>query len=352
MLALLEKQFGLTRSVLWQRVSASGALKVSLPVQDADALAGMTVNVEHAIGWLGEVYRSRESQVILMQDLLSVQDRQLATYLNAEALCFIPLPEAVWVVVAEPPALLGLQAAVRQADVLAPLVQILSCPQDDALRELYHEVSNPLTVISNYLAMLKLKLAEQAEAEDVARIETELRRAIVLLGQLKQPQSLVVEEVLHEAVALSLLDLNQLVLETSTLMSDGMLENKKISTTLKLSRTHTLVRADAPRIKQVLVNLLKNAAESLPTGATVTISTQYGVMVGADRYFAITVADNGPGLPDSVKQRIYQSSPSNTADSHRGLGLSIVKRLMDEMRGIITCQSDECGTHYQLYLPE
>jgi signal transduction histidine kinase len=359
MLALLEKQFGLARSVLWQSVSAPGALKVSLPVHDADALAGMTVNVEHGIGWLAEVYRSRESQVILRQDLLSVQDRQLATYLNAEALCFIPLPEAVWVVVAEPSVLFGLQATVRRTDVLAPLVQILSCPQDDAgavydqpLRELYHEVSNPLTVISNYLAMLKLKLAEQAEAADVSRIEEELRRAITLLGQLKHPQSLVTEEPVLELVSSSMLDLDKLVLETSALMTDGMLENKKISTTLNLSRTHTLVRADAPRIKQVLVNLLKNAAESLPTGATVTISTQYGVMVGADRYFAITVADNGPGLPDSVKQRIYQSNPSNTADKHRGLGLSIVKRLMDEMRGIITCQSDETGTHYQLYLPE
>src|SRR6476469_6681676 len=95
--------------------------------------------------------------------------------------------------------------------------------------------------------------------------------------------------------------------------------------------------ADDRRIRQVLFNLLANAVGFSPPGATITLEAErrHGVL-------AFTVTDNGPGIPPEVQDRVFDWFESHSQGSrHRGagLGLSIVRSLVELHGGTVTLES-------------
>ncbi|MEJ2480917.1 MAG: ATP-binding protein [Acidihalobacter sp.] len=110
----------------------------------------------------------------------------------------------------------------------------------------------------------------------------------------------------------------------------------------------------APRnsIKQILVNLVKNAAEALAQGQTITIQTEDAIYIGKDPFVGVIVADDGPGLPPQVLEALFEPVASTKGKGHSGLGLSITKRLVDEVGGRIACRSNAAqGTRFQILIP-
>jgi signal transduction histidine kinase len=70
-------------------------------------------------------------------------------------------------------------------------------------------------------------------------------------------------------------------------------------------------------------------------------------------YTQLSVVDNGPGLPDDVKRRLFQPLGQNRSPGHSGLGLSIVGQLVKKLGGRISCQSSAGrGTGYTILLPQ
>jgi len=68
---------------------------------------------------------------------------------------------------------------------------------------------------------------------------------------------------------------------------------------------------------------------------------------------AVYVEDNGPGIIDGVKNKLFSPLDSTKGKSHSGLGLSIVKKILDEMNGTILCRSTiGKGTEFQILLPK
>jgi len=65
----------------------------------------------------------------------------------------------------------------------------------------------------------------------------------------------------------------------------------------------------------------------------------------------LTIGDDGPGLPPNVQQQLFQPVASSKGSGHSGPGLSIVKQLIDDMEGIISCRTGTTGTRFQILLP-
>jgi signal transduction histidine kinase len=88
---------------------------------------------------------------------------------------------------------------------------------------------------------------------------------------------------------------------------------------------------DSEKIKQVVINLVRNAVEAMPAGGTVTLETGL-----ADGQAQLVVRDDGPGLPEGVDvfQLFVTTKPKGT-----GLGLSIVQQIVLQHGGDITAQS-------------
>jgi signal transduction histidine kinase len=95
----------------------------------------------------------------------------------------------------------------------------------------------------------------------------------------------------------------------------------------------------------VVLNLVRNALDAVPTGGRVTLG------LAADQtQFTITVEDNGPGIPEDVRERIYEPFFS-TKEGGTGLGMSIVHSLVALHGGTINLTTGPTGTRFEIAIP-
>ena len=115
-------------------------------------------------------------------------------------------------------------------------------------------------------------------------------------------------------------------------------------------------------LKQVFVNLIKNAVEAMSEGGNLYINTRRvsnGLRNtlkedanGDQPYVEITISDDGSGIPDSIKSRLFEPFVSSKGEGHAGLGLSITYSIITELNGTMTCESDQTrGTTFRIVLP-
>jgi len=82
----------------------------------------------------------------------------------------------------------------------------------------------------------------------------------------------------------------------------------------------------------------------------ISIATR-NVNINGENFLEIEVADSGPGIPDNILDNLYKPVTSTKGKHHSGLGLSIVKNLLDSMGGNITCKTGESGTTFNIHFP-
>ncbi len=113
----------------------------------------------------------------------------------------------------------------------------------------------------------------------------------------------------------------------------------------------TEVEADADTLKQILLNLLKNAVEALPDGGRIEVTNRGHVNRDRRLYLELCVSDNGAGLSPEVLANLFSPVRSSKEGAHHGLGLSIVHELVTRLHGVIGCRSSKAGTAFEILLP-
>ncbi len=210
-------------------------------------------------------------------------------------------------------------------------------------RRVAHEVNNPLTIIKNYLSVLDAKLNRQeAVSEELSILKEEIDRVSSLVtefaGGAPKTQGAVTE------VSSVIRDLVRLFTESKFLPSS-------VSIVAVLSSGTTEIQGSSDILKQILINLLKNAIEAVPHGGKIEMSDKGKVTIDAREYAEISVKDSGPGIPAEIQSRLFSPVESNKPGQHRGIGLSIVHRLVEKLNGEISCQSSASGTEFTVRLP-
>ena len=106
------------------------------------------------------------------------------------------------------------------------------------------------------------------------------------------------------------------------------------------------VRGDSSRLEQAILNLLRNAMESMPNGG------RFGLSAGVENGHAIVrVWDQGPGIPADLRTKIFEPF-FTTKEKGTGLGLAITSEIIREEGGSVTCESaPDRGTTFTLQLP-
>jgi two-component system, NtrC family, sensor histidine kinase HydH len=106
------------------------------------------------------------------------------------------------------------------------------------------------------------------------------------------------------------------------------------------------VRADPQQLNQVLCNLVQNAVQAMPHGGRIRLRGSVGC-----HHAIMEVSDTGPGIPEAVRPQMFQPFFS-TKREQTGLGLSICRKLVDQMNGRLEFQTDEGqGTTFVVRLP-
>ncbi|MGO9578574.1 MAG: ATP-binding protein [Desulfobaccales bacterium] len=207
-----------------------------------------------------------------------------------------------------------------------------------------HSIRNPLTSVNMRLFSLKRSLAmSQSQQEDFEVISEEIRHIDTIVRnflEFSRPPKLKMQQISPSAVV----DM-ALVLLRYRLESYGV--------EVKLIRKDRLpeIWADPDQLKEVLVNLVLNACEVVVNGGVITIREEEKGEAPLGPAAVIRVSDNGPGIPESVRDKVFQPFFS-TKEEGTGLGLSIASRIIEEHGGRLELESKaKKGATFVITLP-
>ncbi|AMM97102.1 ATP-binding protein [Bacillus pumilus] len=200
-----------------------------------------------------------------------------------------------------------------------------------------HEVRNPLTSVNGFLQLMKTQYPERTDYFDI--IFSEIKRIDFVLSELlvlAKPQSVHFQEVqLHEL-------LEQVI---TLLKTNAVLSNIDLKQPFKRQDAGAIL-ADANQMKQLFINLIKNAIEAMPEGGSIYISTEKVL-----NEWKITIQDEGKGMSEEDIQKIYDPFFS-TKKEGTGLGLTICATILKDHQGRMDVSSElGKGTAFHIYLP-
>jgi two-component system, chemotaxis family, CheB/CheR fusion protein len=213
--------------------------------------------------------------------------------------------------------------------------------KDEFLATLSHELRTPLAAIRNAQAVLNVAHGEPALAEPaLATMNRQIAQMTRLLDDL-----LDVSRITRDS-----LQLRQSRVELGAVLADAvetmrpMFERNGLQLTVELPDAPVYVLADAARLAQVFGNLLTNAAKYTPGGGRVSVTTE-----GEGDQVAVIVTDTGIGIPPEMLTRVFELF-TQVGGQHEGeqgglgIGLSLVRRLVEMHGGTVTAHSEGPGT--------
>ncbi|MDR0401071.1 MAG: PAS domain-containing protein [Treponema sp.] len=240
----------------------------------------------------------------------------------------------------------GREARLRRAENLASLTTLAA--------GVAHEIKNPLGSISIHIQLMqkaleaKRRLAEQEDPGE-SRYPDQLDKYIAVVNEEIDRLNHIVVDFLFAVRPMNLDlregDINALIGELMEFMGFE-LSDASIVCHLELEEGLPLLEFDERYLKQVLLNLVKNAAAAMPEGGKLTVKTGQ-----KDNEVFISVMDTGLGIPEENLSKIFEPYFTTKA-AGSGLGLTLVFKIIREHRGEISVKSREGeGTCFTVSLP-
>ncbi len=213
---------------------------------------------------------------------------------------------------------------------------------------LAHEIRNPLAGISGAAQLLRSGLSVE-DQELTKVIEDEAKRIGDLVNRVEAFGEM-------GPGAVEPVNIHDIIDRAKRAAAAGFASHMTFKDMFDPSIPPTAGSAD--QLLQVIINLLKNAAEAAPAGGVITLKTTYrpGVKLSMPGKrsqslpIEISVKDNGPGIALSILDDVFEPFVSTKA-SGTGLGLSLVSKIMADHGGVVDCKSDANGTEFRLLLP-
>ena len=218
-----------------------------------------------------------------------------------------------------------------------------------------HDFNNLLTVIFNYTELAKESLDDgQSAKRYLKKVEDAARDAMALARQLYA----IGREDYHDTRKI---DIAAIIRNTLKLLRGSL--GKRFTLSHELETKSLFIMAEETRLRQVLMNLITNAAHAAKEGSITVGAGCYPVAAGAAQqalgvapgpYVRIWVRDAGPGIPQDILPHIFDPYFSTKANQENaGLGLAVVQGVIQNYKGAIEVESSpEAGTCFYLYLPE
>lgn len=231
-------------------------------------------------------------------------------------------------------------------------VKTISKRKSDFISAVSHELRTPLTSIKGYASILLAgKLGELPEdvrlrLDKINRHSDELTHLVNGLLDIARIESGKI--IMNKQVQ----DLHGIIAEINDLLS-VQLKEKQIDFSYSIGKDAHLVTADAGQIKRVFINLIGNAVKFTPLKGKISVTSRK-----QDDTVQIDVSDNGCGVPEEAKERIFEEfyrvdNPINEQVKGSGLGLTLVKNIIEAHNGKIWVESKAGeGSTFSFILPQ
>jgi signal transduction histidine kinase len=238
----------------------------------------------------------------------------------------------------------ALQTASQERGAIDRRIAAVKQEFKDSARRVLHEVNNPLAIIKNYLGVLDDKLARQEPVEDALTVlHEEIDRVGSIMTAFVEPAPVPAQD---------RVEVNRVLSNVVRLFRESKFLPPGLDIVARVAPQDCEILGSADTLKQILVNLIKNAVEAMPRGGSIEIANKGRVQRDGSTCFALCVQDNGPGIPPEQRSRLFSPVQSTKAGNNRGIGLSIVHGLVGKLGGNISCaSSSSSGTVFEICLP-
>jgi signal transduction histidine kinase len=229
------------------------------------------------------------------------------------------------------------QSRLVQAEKLASVGKLAAC--------VAHEIRNPLTAMKMWLFSLRKSVGTEPEtdrkfaliSEEVSRLEAVVQNFL----EFTRPPHLNPQP----------LQMGELVEKTIELLGPTLAE-KRVRVVVRPLQGLPVVAVDAEQIKQVLVNLIKNAAEAMPEGGDVDVSVGTRADASGAPLVVVRIRDHGGGITDDVRERLFEPF-FTTKEGGTGLGLCVAARIVASHGGRLVLESStDRGSCFALWIPQ
>ncbi len=207
-----------------------------------------------------------------------------------------------------------------------------------ALSSVAHDMKTPLIAIGGFAKQIQRHI----DPEDPCRMKTG-----IILKETERLEKMV-EDMLDFSKPIELrksLEKFDAILEESIAVTKPLADAKGVELRIESSASIPELLIDPMRIERVLINLLTNAIQASAEGGPVTISRHK-----QEKELLIEVSDSGPGIPGEIRKDIFLPF-FTTRKGGTGLGLPIVKKVIEAHDGRIEVLDSECGATFRLRLP-
>jgi two-component system nitrogen regulation sensor histidine kinase GlnL len=213
------------------------------------------------------------------------------------------------------------------------------------VRGLAHEIKNPLGGIRGAAQLLEAELLSEELREYTQIIIGEADRLQTLVDRMLGPNKLPKKQ---------LLNIHDVIERVRSLV---LAENTRIPIWRDYDPSIPELIADSDQLIQAILNIVKNAAKALAevSQPRITLKTRIArqMTINSKRHrlvAEIQIIDNGPGIPEDLKEQIFFPLVSGT-EGGVGVGLSISQTLISKHGGLIECQSQPGNTVFTIWIP-
>lgn len=216
---------------------------------------------------------------------------------------------------------------------------------DEMITELAHELGNALTPLRGRLDLLRRALGQHGH-------QKEMEYADQAVHSVAEIQQLVTGLLDISRLDHGLFALERQPLDLAVLIEDVAEELRPAAGNLRVLVPRSLeVQGDAVRLREVLINLLTNAAQHTPNGAPIVLTA--GTEQREDeRWAVVRITDEGPGIAPDMVVRLFDRYTSGVGSSGLGIGLYLSRRLVEEHGGTLTVETATgSGATFQVALP-
>ena len=222
--------------------------------------------------------------------------------------------------------------------------------KDEFLAILAHELRNPLAPLQNALNLLKIPdLKPDMTAAAHKMMNRQLQHMVRLVDDLMDVSRITRGKIDLHMESVSLMD----VIESAVETAKPLINDKNHTIEIETPKKPILVRADFVRLSQVFSNLLNNAAKYMDHGGLINVT-----MEQSNNYVLIHVKDTGIGIAPEKLPMVFDlftqvDSSLTRSEGGLGIGLTLVKSLVEMQKGIVEARSDglNSGSTFTVTLP-